>query len=200
MKKLISYFTVMCLVLTCFSSVYGQWNVNGGLANRYYETRNFPALFNIRSVGIGNFSSNGFEPISALHVNTNFLDLSPNFPKGDVLMTTGPANLDNAWRMFTGTANGTERFSITTLANLGGIEITTHQNQPMDFLTNSVQRLSITASGEVIINSLECTDCLVMTKKNGQLYTKQLNIDELLTKIENLEQKLTQLENLLAEK
>jgi len=39
-----------------------------------------------------------------------------------------------------------------------------------------------------------------MTTTEGELYTKQLNIDVLLAKIENLEQKLTQLENLLAEK
>ncbi|PCJ27363.1 MAG: hypothetical protein COA97_03595, partial [Flavobacteriales bacterium] len=119
---------------------------------------------------------------------------------GDVLMTTGPANLDNAWRMFTGTANGTERFSITIPANSDDAVLSTVQNGAMRFNTNGVQRMMLSATGEVLINNLSCANCLVMTKQNGQLYTKQLNIDELLTKIENLEQKLTQLENLLAEK
>jgi hypothetical protein len=153
MKKLISYFTATYLMLICFSSAYGQWNTNGGLPNKYAETRNFPPPFNIRSVGVGNFFSNGFEPMSALHVNTNFLDLSPNFPKGDVFMTTGPANEDNSWRMFTGANNGTERFSITTPANSDDAVLSTVQNGAMMFATNGIQRLHVNENRNTVLNA-----------------------------------------------
>ncbi|MCL4816751.1 MAG: hypothetical protein KJZ56_08930, partial [Flavobacteriales bacterium] len=106
MKKLIFYFTATYLIiLTCFSSTYGQWNVNGGVTSRFTETDDFPALFNIRSVGIGNFTSNGAFTNAFLHVNSNYLLLPSNgtiTSLGEVFRTTGPAANVNAWRMFTG--------------------------------------------------------------------------------------------------
>lgn len=298
MKKLISYFTVTYLMLTCFSSAYGQWNTSGIITNRYYETDNFPAFNNFRSVGVGNFSSFGFEPISALHVNTNFLDLSPNFPKGDVFMTTGPSTNLNAWRMFTGAGNGTERFSITVPANsndvnlqvsqngakmlfningaglLGGstpitrmvitdgsffgntgligmgngflapqsqlhlndgvfstylqitnfatnasalnpaatdgfklgiaddgtAEIRQQENLALKIFTNDTEQLVINETGNVIIHSLTCDNCIVTTTKTGQLQTKPIDVTQLVTQIDLLEQRIAQLEMLLAEK
>ena len=118
--------------------------------NRFGETHQTGISTNwIRSIGIGNFTGNFAVTNSHLHVNSNFLLLPTNgsiASKGEVFRTTGPFANINAWRMFTGAGNGTQTFSITTLANTGGINITTFQNQPMDFLTNNVLRMHINAN------------------------------------------------------
>ncbi|WKZ74245.1 MAG: tail fiber domain-containing protein [Vicingaceae bacterium] len=130
MKKLIFYFTATYLILTYFSSAYGQWNTNGILTGRYVETDNFPPPFNIRSVGIGNFTSNGALTNAFLHVNSNYLLLPSNgsiTSLGEVFRTTGPSTNVNAWRMFTGAGNGIERFSITVPANSNNTVLQTQQ-------------------------------------------------------------------------
>jgi len=103
----------------------------------------------VYSVGIGNFGGATL-PQSILHVNSNLTTFNPSVALGDIFRTTGPANLDNSWRMFTGTANGTERFSITIPANSSDVVLDTRNNGAMKFSTNNAQRMHISANTGVI--------------------------------------------------
>lgn len=151
----------------------------------------------VTAVGIGNFGGANL-PQSAFHINTNLSAPSSIFTSGEVFRTTGPTAQDNSWRMFTGAGNGTERFSITTPANSDDAVLSTVQNGAMQFATNGIERFTLSATGEVIINDLKCSDCLVMSNENGQLYSDNQTIKKLEDRITQLEQKLLELENLLA--
>ncbi|PCJ25266.1 MAG: hypothetical protein COA97_08050 [Flavobacteriales bacterium] len=140
---------IIAIILICTTSVCAQFNSGGGgIGNRWGETNNPNANNTIRRVGIGDFSGFTSAPASAFHINANFLTaVSPfalnTFLPGEVFRTTGPSTNVNAWRMFTGTGNGTERFSITTPANSDDALISTVQNGAMRFNTNGIQRMLI---------------------------------------------------------
>lgn len=125
--------------------LFAQWSV--GTAGIFKFGRTNPALgINPIGIGIGNFP-NGAPPQSALHINTNTpFPTNPFFTQGELFRTTGPANLDNSWRMLTGTGNGTERFSITVPANTDEVVLQTTQNGAMRFNTNNTQRQRLNGS------------------------------------------------------
>jgi hypothetical protein len=120
---------------------------------QFFSTNNPPGRFMdnhpfVYSVGVGNFGGATL-PQSILHVNSNLTTSNPSVLLGNVFQTTGPATQDNSWRMYTGAGNGTQSFSITANTNFGGVEITTTQNQEIDFLTNNTQRMHINANAGV---------------------------------------------------
>jgi len=99
----------------------------------------------VRAMGVGAFTSTN-HPLAALHVNANLLPGSPDFGAGDVFRTTGPATNINAWRMFTGTGNGTEKFSLFVPAATNNLFLQATQNGHMFFNTNSMIREKINGS------------------------------------------------------
>jgi hypothetical protein len=54
----------------------------------------------IESIGIGDFAGNTVVPLSALHINTNFLPPAlPTFAAGEVFRTDCPRDASTFWRM-----------------------------------------------------------------------------------------------------
>ncbi len=99
MKKIIVFISFTLLKVNYSIA---QFTLSGIVANRYGETTNFPAPQNTRSIGIGNFSSGGSVPLSALHINANYLSVSPAFAQGEVFRTDCPSGLATYWRMHRG--------------------------------------------------------------------------------------------------
>ncbi|MDD3860161.1 MAG: hypothetical protein PHW83_08175, partial [Bacteroidales bacterium] len=83
-----------------------QFNTQGMFGSRFGQTQ---AGGNqntwIRSIGIGNFTSNNDETHAFLHVNSNYLLLPQNgsiASLGEVFRTDCPANQSTYWRMWRG--------------------------------------------------------------------------------------------------
>jgi len=124
--------TVIIMVLLNFIPLlnFAQFNQTGWFWNRYGRT-NQTTWWNIKSIGIGNFTS---FPHAALHINANLLDAPTNpitmFTPGQVFRTDGPANRDNMWQMFTGSNynNATEKARFYTPADNSDFYITSFEN------------------------------------------------------------------------
>ncbi|MFL5751892.1 MAG: hypothetical protein ACJ76F_00675, partial [Bacteroidia bacterium] len=120
---------------------------------RYGEITTGTAATNVRSIGIGNFSTigGGLTPQSRLHVNEFFFP-APNtattFLNGQLFRTDGNIAVDNMWRLYTGANAGSvlEKFRISSLANSNIISLSAVQNGAMLFQTNSIQRLYLNNS------------------------------------------------------
>ena len=137
-------------------------------------------------IGMGNSFS---APQSRLHIN----EMDPVPP-----VNGGTACYAQWTNTATGNATANDGLRIG-LTGAGIAEIRQQENLPLLVYTNNTEQLVITEIGNVIIHNLACDNCMVMADKTGQLYTHQLDIDELLAKIALLEKKLTDLETLLAE-
>ncbi|MBI5218075.1 MAG: hypothetical protein HY958_04015 [Bacteroidia bacterium] len=87
-------------------------------------------------VSIG--QTNNFTAASVVHINANGMNT------GEVFRTSGPANQVNAWRMFTGTGNGTEKASFYIPANSGDLVIQTQTKSNMLFNVTQVTRMIVT--------------------------------------------------------
>ena len=121
-KIYILYFGYLC----CFPFIVkGQYQMTGPLANRFGVTTTTGAN-NVRAISVGAFSPTN-PPQSAFHINTNLLAPSPVFTSGEVFRTNGPSTETNAWRMMTGSGNGTETFSLYTLSNSNNVTIQSSQ-------------------------------------------------------------------------
>jgi hypothetical protein len=194
----------VAIATTCTISTYAQFNIGGTPGDRWGRTNDPNPNNTIRRIGIGNFLGTD-APASAFHINANYLTplnpLAPNtFLPGEVFRTTGPSANVNAWRMFTGAGNGTERFHITVPANSDNANIFTTQNGFLAFGTNNTERLRITAAGEIQIKALACNGCIVTTNQQGQLIADNQLVNKMEERIKMLEEKIAALENLSAEK
>ncbi|NUM49714.1 MAG: hypothetical protein HUU48_01240 [Flavobacteriales bacterium] len=158
MKKTIKQVIIATIVSTCTTNnmCFAQFNIGGmGLGDRWGQTNDPGGTNNdIRRVGIGHFNNFNSAPAAALHINANYLTavnpLAPNtFLPGEVFHTSGPSANVNAWRFFTGTGNGTEKFNINVPAGSSDVNIVTYQNGFMAFHTNVTERLRITAAGSL---------------------------------------------------
>lgn len=105
MRNKIKFRTIATIVACCSISTFvdaQMWNAySSGLASNYDQC---DENNNIESVGIGDFNGNGVAPLSALHINTNFLGYLPNnasYNLGEVFRTDAP-NIATHWRMFRG--------------------------------------------------------------------------------------------------
>ncbi|MBK8846786.1 MAG: hypothetical protein IPO27_09695 [Bacteroidetes bacterium] len=99
----------------------------------------------IRGVGIGNFPS-GVTTNSALHVNTNFMTASTNYPGinfGEVFRTDGPAGVTHAWRMLSNNGTAGEKFNILNPSGTDNINMGTVPLGDFNFFTNNTQRMTI---------------------------------------------------------
>ncbi|MBL7916569.1 MAG: hypothetical protein JNL49_16175 [Bacteroidia bacterium] len=103
----------MCIIiiLNYTSTTIAQWTIQPALFNNFGQTD--PANL-IESVGIGDFQGFSNIPLSALHVNTNYLQGLPNGISytnfGEVFRTGAPDRNDfgdiySFWRMFSGGQN-----------------------------------------------------------------------------------------------
>ncbi|MGV3631071.1 MAG: tail fiber domain-containing protein [Bacteroidota bacterium] len=131
MKKTAIYCLTL-LVIGSLNTGFGQadWNTAGNAISSgdYLGTTNTQALVfktnnSQRMTLLGNGSNTGW---MALGLNFNgaqalFHANGIGYSTGEVFRTSGDSSVLNAWRMYTGsTANGNERFRITTLANSDG--------------------------------------------------------------------------------
>jgi len=118
---------IMLFSLLCINAnlTFAQWNVGGGLENRWAQTNNQNLNQSIRRVGIGDFSTT-LGPRAALNIDANLvLPLQSTagnyFLPGEVFRTDGPSDRLNAWRLWTGGQNpqtpATEKFSLFVPAN-----------------------------------------------------------------------------------
>jgi len=119
--KMKLYATVVVFSL-CANFSYAQWNwAPTPSGNRWGQTNNPFALQNkIKSIVIGNFTDYSAIPQAALHVNSNFLTQTTGtyyYSRGEVFRTVGPNTQLNAWRMFTGAGQGTEKAALFVPAN-----------------------------------------------------------------------------------
>ncbi|WKZ76032.1 MAG: tail fiber domain-containing protein [Vicingaceae bacterium] len=149
-----TWFTAIAILYT--NALFGQFNTGGIPTDRWGQTDDPGGLINdIRRGGMGNFTNFGTAPGAAFHINENYLtDLTPNainyYLPGEVFRTTGPAANVNAWRMFTGAGNGTERFSITVPANSNNTVLQTQQaNSRMLFNTNGAINRMLIVDGSI---------------------------------------------------
>jgi hypothetical protein len=102
-------------------------------------------------IGMG---GNFLNPLSVLHVNSNA------YNSGEVFRTNGPGTQTNAWRMFTGTGNGTEKFSLYVPASSDHVTLQTEANADMLINTGgNINRIVIkdggvgSASGNIAIGN-----------------------------------------------
>ena len=123
------------LVLFALNSAFAQFFQTPNATGRYMD--NHPL---VHSVGIGDFGG-PLLPEGILHVNSNLTQIKPGLSLGEVFRTTGPATLDNIWRLSTGVGNGTPRFTLTVPANSDDAVLSTVQNGAMRFETNGTQDL-----------------------------------------------------------
>ena len=83
----------------------------------------------IKSIGIGNFTTFGAQPLAALNVNQFFLPNSTGFAPGNLFRTDGINTNDNNWLMYTGATAGTStlkaRMYIPSLSTMLDVEGTT---------------------------------------------------------------------------
>ncbi|MBL4652865.1 MAG: tail fiber domain-containing protein [Flavobacteriales bacterium] len=103
-----------------------------------------------RAVMVGDYANPFGTVQSVFHINSNLTNNPAplGFNRGKVFQTTGPANVDNTWRMFTGGGNGTERFVLFNPANTNDAVLQTTQNGAMRFATNgTTQRMLIRPGG-----------------------------------------------------
>jgi hypothetical protein len=98
--------TIVMLCTTTHLSMAQVFDLQTNFAQRWGRV-NPVGGFNAQGISIGNTA-----PAAALHVNTNSLPATTLFTPGEVFRTTGPTTNVNAWRMFTGTGNGTEKFNL----------------------------------------------------------------------------------------
>lgn len=129
----------------------------GAFGDRFGFTSNIVQT-NIKAIGVGQFTITN-PPSAALHIDANLLaPVTSGYPNfflpGEVFRTTATdANL-NAWRMFTGTGNGTEKFSLFVPATSSNITLQATQfNGNMIFNTGGAnERMRITPTGFVGVN------------------------------------------------
>ena len=76
-----------------------------------FQTNGINERMRITPTGLVSIS-NGLAPLSLLHLNSNGNPIG-----GEVFRTSGPGANLNAWRMYTGAGNGTERFRLYTQPN-----------------------------------------------------------------------------------
>ena len=95
--------------------------------------------------------SNGLAPLSLLHINS-----SGNPIGGELFRTSGDAVNVNAWRMYTGAGNGTERFRLYTQPNNNVFFQTTTANAIYGIRTGnaSTNNLRMFVMGEISGNEL----------------------------------------------
>ncbi|MBL0050643.1 MAG: hypothetical protein IPP29_03525 [Bacteroidetes bacterium] len=109
----------------------------------------------IRGVGIGTFPP-GITTNSALHVNTNFMTTSINYPLinfGEVFRTDGPAGVTHAWRMLSNNGTAGEKFNILNPSGTDNINMGTVPLGDFNFFTNNTQRMTILGNGLVGIGT-----------------------------------------------
>ncbi len=123
---------------------FGQFQQILFSGNSSWRTQTNPA---VGAIGIGQFP-NGTNLPSVLTINGTLIPT----PTGEVFRTIGPSISDNAWRMFTGAGNGTEKFSITTPAGSNNAIIKVTNIGLMNFFTNNNQRMRITSTDQLILN------------------------------------------------
>ncbi len=80
-----------------------QFNMTIPSAFKFGQTDRFGLATNwVKSIGIGNFTTFGAQPLAALNVNQFYLPNSMGFAPGNLFRTDGNnANVNN-WSMFTG--------------------------------------------------------------------------------------------------
>lgn len=157
---------IIAIVVIIFQSQisFAQWAMNGIAPDRWVNTTNAPAIFNVEAVGIGVFTAS---PLSALHVNSNLLTVTPAFTQGEVFRTDCPAANSTFWRMLRG---GT---SYGVLFNNTGSNDFQIQSPAGSLLLNS-------AGGFVGINTNSPTNQLDI---NGQENLRTVNADLSETKV-----------------
>ncbi|MFH2143907.1 MAG: hypothetical protein ABIJ97_15895 [Bacteroidota bacterium] len=94
---------------------------------------------NIRGIGIGHFP-NGVPLNAAFHVNTNYMNQSTFFNRGEVFRTDCPDAETTFWHMYKG---GTPMFNINNPTGSNDVNLTGVQNGNMNFLTTNTQRMTI---------------------------------------------------------
>jgi hypothetical protein len=191
MKTKIKSGIVIALAIVLFiqNKATAQFNFQTGSGSYYGQTNAIGAVPTwIRSIGIGNFSNNGDKPHAFFHINTNYLLLPTDgsiLSLGEAFRTTSNATGANvnAWRMFTGTGAGTEKFSI--FHTLGTNLITLQSAQDgMAFNTGgALEHMRITAGGFVGIgtsipqNLLHLHNATAPTHTQQQINYAQFTID-----------------------
>ena len=111
MKNKIQFAICTVIIMLCFNTcTIAQPFITNGFVNSLYGETDAPGPSGnwIRSIGIGNFSSNGDEPHSFLHVNSNYLlqPASGNINSmGEVFRTDAPNNGATYWRLLRGGTN-----------------------------------------------------------------------------------------------
>jgi len=139
-NKIIKGLIAFIMLILPFQSVFAQWNQQSSGSNHWYRLDTAAIHFN--SVGVGNFTTPN-SPLSALHVNTNLLATSTVFTKGEVFRTSSDSTFLAAWRLFTGSNNGTERFSLIVPVKSNHVFLSAVQNGRFYFRTNSFVRMLI---------------------------------------------------------
>ncbi|MBI4929852.1 MAG: tail fiber domain-containing protein [Bacteroidetes bacterium] len=161
--KLAIGITIVMLCNSNFSSA--QFNYEIGTGGTYGRT----ALTGIvRGIGIGNFTLPNV-PLSALHVNTNLFPVG--FQTGEVFRTQSPTSTTQAWRMFSGTGVGTQKFSISNVGTTNDVSLNVVQNGNMNFFTSNTQQATILANGNV---GIATANPLVQLDVNGSVNVKNV--------------------------
>jgi len=116
-------YALTIVICTMSNTLFAQWNwIPTPQWDRWGQTNNLGGTVNdIKAIGVGNFIDFNSHPDAALHVNTNFLTPTAGiglfFGPGEVFRTDGPSTNLNAWRLFTGAGNGTEKGMIFNYGN-----------------------------------------------------------------------------------
>ena len=143
---------VVFYLSTMMAKAQNPWEVDndGSTGNKWGQT-NTTAPNNVQSIGIGDFIGNTTHPISALHINTNWLPTNGAFGLGEVFRTQAPDNVTQAWRMLYGTGAGTEVFNINNVNAADAVSLGTVQDGDLKFFINSTDRMTLRTTGNLDI-------------------------------------------------
>ena len=143
MKKLT--FAIAMAIISLSTNAQTNWqkggnaNTPGGAPSTIGTDASWNAPLNFITVGTQRMTitptglvgiSNGLAPLSLLHINS-----SGNPIGGEVFRTSGPGANLNAWRMYTGAGNGTERMRLSTFVNNNVFLQSTTANALLGFRT-----------------------------------------------------------------